>query len=72
MPDKYRCWSKNPFVSSNNGTSNWWIFENFPNDVKMWNDIIVDVGQQKFLLFLRTVSQIEMVFNHTPQIVDTF
>ena len=64
MPDEYRCWSKNPFVSSNNGTSNWWIFENFPNDVKMWNDIIVDVGQQKFLFFLRAISQIEMVFDN--------
>ena len=31
MPDEYRCWSENPFIPSHNGTSDWWIFENFPN-----------------------------------------
>ena len=63
MPYKYRCWSKNPFVARNNGTPYWRIFENFPDDVKVWYNIVVDVGHKKFFFFLRTVSQIEVIFN---------
>ena len=72
MPDEYGCWSKNPFVSSNNGTSDWRIFKKFPNNVNVWYYVVADVGQEKLFLFLRTITQIEVVFNNHPKFFNTF
>ena len=60
MTNKYRSWCQNPIVTSTDRSSNYGIFKNFPNDVKVWHDVVVDVRQQKFFFFLQTVSQIEM------------
>ena len=51
MSDEYRSWSKNPFVSSNNRTPHWRIFKNFPNNVKVWYNILSFA-----ILFIKKVS----------------
>ena len=72
MSDEYRSWSKNPFISSENGTPDWRIFLNFPNDVKVWNYVVVNIGQKKFFFFLRTASKAEMEFDNPAKSHNAF
>ena len=72
MPDKYGCWSKNPCITSNNGTTNWSIFKNFPNDVKVWYYVVVDVGQKELFFFLRAIPPLKMMFDNHPKFFNTF
>ena len=51
MSDEYRSWSKNLFVTSNNRTPHWRIFKNFPNNVKVWYNILSFA-----ILFIKKVS----------------
>ena len=51
MSGEYRCWSKNPFVTRNNGMSDWRIFENFPYNVKVWYNIVIDIVQEESFSF---------------------
>ena len=72
MPDKYKRWSKNQFISSHNGTPDWRIFSNFSNDVKVWNYVVVNIGQQKIFFFLGTTSQVEMGFDNPSKSRNAF
>ena len=58
---------KNPFVPSNNGTPNWRGFLRiFPNNVKVWYHVVVNVGQfsmQNSKWRLKTLRSSEIQFS---------
>ena len=67
MTNKYRSWCQNPIITSTNGSSYYRIFENFPNNIKMWNIVYIHFRQQKFRLFFSTISFVQMTFHYAFQ-----